>query len=201
MLNKNQYFSPVKQRDFIWLAEYYDSKYLTEFDFETGKQNDFYLIDKSKLIKFGLIGHGYKFNFNITGGIFDLLGRKISFIYKVNNKYIYLTNKNIIYNDIITYKSAYSDFDPFGKKLQSNNYSIYQYNFGYKIQLYFENIIFNFKAICHIPLNQAIYLGIKLVIDQRLDGELLILKNEAIIEQVKAPLEEGVSGTFNWVVK
>lgn len=201
MIDKKKLFSPTPQRDFIWLAEYYDGTIYPEFSFETGKANDFYMIDKDKLIKFGLIGHGYKFDFNIAGGEFNLLGRKISFVYKVDDRYYNLNDKNLIYNDLIAYRNAYIDFDPFGNEVQFNNPYIYQYNFGYKTKIVKDDIKFNFKVICHVPFNQPVYLEIGLVANQKLDGELLILRNEAIIKQVKSPLEKDISGMYNWEVR
>lgn len=51
--------SPVAQ-SFIWVAEYADGSHLAEYNFDNRKANSFYHIDKTKLIRFGLIGKARK---------------------------------------------------------------------------------------------------------------------------------------------
>ena len=49
-------FSPVENRDFIWVAEYADGTLFPEFDFQTKEFNNFYNIKKNELLGFGLVG-------------------------------------------------------------------------------------------------------------------------------------------------
>ncbi len=201
MIKKFDFLSPVPNRDFVWFAEKQDKSMYSEYDIETREQNDFEKIDKSKTTKFGIFGHGHVFCFHTVGGDFVLNGRKITFGYKVDD--IYYDFNNMFYNftDFIMYRSAYSDYDPSLAMRNTSNPVIYKYNFGYKTSFKIHDTKFNFKVICHVPMNEPVYLEIWLVANRKLDGDLLILKNEGIIDQVHAPLEEGVGGTYNWIVQ
>lgn len=197
MIDNLNPYSPVNQ-DFIWIADYVDGTYLSEYDFVTKKENSFYDIQKIKLLRFGLLGHGLKMYFE-SNGIFKIAGRMIEFIYRVNDKDYYLTGQNIYYNDIIHYKDAVSDFNPY--TINKFNNQTVQYNFGYKQIIKIDDIAFNFKAICKIPFNKPIYMNIRLVSNKNLNGRLIIKKNSFNYEEIDAPLKANAGGELNWIIK
>lgn len=192
--------SPVESQDFIWVADYSNNTFLSEFNLDSKKENSFYDIDKNNLIRFGLIGHGMNLYYEILGGTFKIAGQMLEFIYIVNGKEYYLTGQQQMYNDIIQFKNAESIFDPSGKN-GSIGSTITQYNFGYKQNLNIHNINFNFKAICSIPYGKHVYMNLRLVADQDLNGILCIKKNGIVVTEIEAPLQEKVAGELNWIIQ
>ncbi|WP_151734147.1 hypothetical protein [Paenibacillus tengchongensis] len=187
-------FSPVAQ-DFIWLGEYYDGTHLAEFDLRTKDENSFYKIQRDKLVRFGIIGHGHKLFFE-SDGVFNLNGTGIEVLYQCGGKTYPLTGHSGAYRDIITYKDAESSVN-----LTNGGMSkaiINQYNFGYKSVLEMDGIKFQFKATCRVPFGQEMYLNFWLVADGTLDGMLQIKKNNRIVEEIIAPLKKGVGGEVNF---
>lgn len=197
MFSKNRKYSPVSQ-DFIWLAEYFDGSYYSEFDFSTKQENNFYNIQKDKLIRFGLIGCGMELYYEAIGGVFKLNGQMIEVIYEVDGKEYYLTGQQKYYNDIISYKDAESllTLDP-NKDVQTN---ITQFNFGYKVELEIDDIQFNLKSICKIPFNEPVHFNFRLVSNKDLNGFLIIKRNGFVTDKFHAPLQEGISGELNWIL-
>jgi hypothetical protein len=193
-------YSPVSKQDFIWLAEYADGTQLFEFDMETGKENLFYDIQKEKLIRFGLIGHGMKLYYEVLGGVFKLHGRMIEVVYRTKEKDIYLTGQKILYNDIIQFKNAYTTFNPYNAKAGQDS-KISQFNFGYKQNLVIDGIKFGLRFLCHVPFGKPIYLSFRVVADSDLDGALMIRRNNIVIQEINAPLRTDVGGEFNWILK
>ena len=49
--------APTRQ-PFAWVAEYINGTYLSEFDYITKQENNFYDIDRNSLVRFGLVGDG-----------------------------------------------------------------------------------------------------------------------------------------------
>jgi len=202
----NNFNSPTHQREFIWFANYYDNTYLTEFSHSTLGENNFYLIDKNKLVQFGLMGHGYYFNFNALNGQFNINEKIIDFAYECNGNLYRLTNNNYtIFNDIITYKNVISDFNPHtggaGQKLIGN---IYEYNFGYKTRLEFDGgLVLNFSAICSIPttVDSPMYFTLKLTSNKDIDGKFLIIDNGKLAKEEQANLKAKTSGQMQWFVR
>lgn len=191
-------FSPVNQ-DFIWLAEYVDGKHLSEFDLETKEENNFYNIERDKLLRFGLIGHGIKLYYEVYGGIFKVAGQMIEVIYKVGEKEYYLTGQQSMYNDIISYKNAEATINLLSGGGEMNS-QITQFNFGYKTNLNVDGVNFNFKAICMIPYRQEAFMNFWLVSDQEVDGHLVIKRNGKVVQEIKAPLHNNVGGEVNWLI-
>lgn len=193
--------SPVAQ-DFIWVAEYPDGTHLSEFDFNTKEENSFYEIDRNRLFRFGLIGHGQKIYFE-RDGVLNIAGRRILFFYEVNGKTLPL-NGDFKYNvnDIITYKDAESSGLVAGFKGQGQlSNRITQYNIGYKTNIQIDGINFHFKPIVKIPFNSPVYINTWLVADRKLDGKFLIVKNGEQVLEIKAPLEPNIGGELNWIVQ
>ncbi|GMX64368.1 hypothetical protein Elgi_36370 [Paenibacillus elgii] len=190
--------SPVESQHFIWMASYLDGTFLSEFSYDSQKENSFYSIEKEKLIRFGLIGYGMNFYYEVFGGTFKLVGQMVEVFYKTDDKEYYLTGQQQMYNDIIQYKDAEAIIDP---QIPSGNMdsTITQYNFGYKQNLQIDDVNFNFKPICHIPYGgRPIYLSLKISADKDLNGRLCIRKNGLTVEEFDAPLQANVAGILNW---
>jgi hypothetical protein len=194
VFNEHNGVSPVSQ-DFIWLGEYYDGTHLSEFDLKTKAENSFYSIKRDKLIRFGLIGHGYKLFFE-NDGVFNLNGAGVEVVYKVGDKEYPLTGLSGAHRDVISYKDAESTVNLAGGGM--SNTTINQYNFGYKAVLEMDGITFQFKALCKVPFGEPMYMNFWLVADQKLDGVLQIKKNNRIAEELNAPLRKGVGGEVNF---
>ncbi|MGG0807025.1 hypothetical protein ABE144_05110, partial [Brevibacillus laterosporus] len=135
-------YSPVPQREFIWLAEYVDGTHLSEFDFNTKQENDFYSIDKKTVVRFGLIGHGHKLYYETFGGHFKLGNGQIDLVYKTGDKEYFLTGQNEFYQDLITFKRAEAEINLLNSTGELSPI-ITEYVFGYKHKLIFEDISFH----------------------------------------------------------
>lgn len=189
-------YSPVEQ-DFIWLAEYANGKYLSEYDLKTHEKNWFRDINRDSLIRFGLIGHGHKLYFHTYRGTFIIQGKMFDFVYQNDDIKYPLSGLNKFYNDIIQFKNAESFFNTAASKSMSR---ITQYNFGYKTKnTYEDGTKINFQVICQIPYNDYATFNIKLVANKNMGGKLIILGNGThIIDKYEAPLSEGVGGEITW---
>jgi hypothetical protein len=189
-------YSPVEQ-DFVWIAEYSDGTHLAEYDFKTQQPNKFYAIDRDRVIRFGLAGHGMRLFYEVFGGIFKLNGQMVEFVYKEGDKSYSLTGQPMMYSDIITYKDAESTAIA-GGRIDNR---ITQFNFGYKAKLQLHGVNFQVKVVCSIPFNKPAYLNIRLVADQDLNGKFIVRTNGLINEEFTAPLSENVGGELNWVIR
>jgi hypothetical protein len=189
--------SPVNQ-DFIWLGEYLDGTHLAEFNLQTGKENYFHDLQKSKLLRFGLIGHGMKL-IAYRDGVFSIAGVCIEVGYRIDGKYYPLTGyTRQNYTDVITFKDAESMFVQGGGVTRPH---INMFSFGYKANITTNGINFHFKPIVKVPYNKPIYMNFWLVADQDLDGEFVVKRNNKEVYSVHAPLRKGIGGETDWVVK
>lgn len=194
--------SPVGQ-DFIWVAEYPDGTHLSEFDFKTGRENSFYSIDRARLFRFGIVGHGQRIYFE-RDGIFNVAGRRIQVFYKVGGNTFPLSGDfRYNYNDIITFKDAESSGLMSGVMQGNGTLSnrITKYSLGYKGGINVGGVNFSFKAILELPLNAPARISLRLVSDRALDGELIITTNGVAAFETKAPLEPNVGGELNWIIQ
>jgi hypothetical protein len=195
-------YSPVKKQDFIWIAEYVDGTYLSEFDLITHQSNSFYSIQKDKLIRFGLVGQGMKFYHEINGGFFKLNGQMLMFSYvDENGDEYYLTGHNQLYNDIITYKDAYADGSVFFKGNGLLKTTISQYNFGYKTKININDLSFNFQAIFCLPYDKPAFMEFKLVANKSMNGKFRIYRSGRVVDEIEAPLKEGYAGFTKWIIR
>jgi hypothetical protein len=202
VMNSLKPYSHVSNREFIWVAGYLDGSMIAEYDLNNYKETDFELIRKDNLLTFGLIGRGLKMYFDTATGIFNFDNQELEISYHIADKEYNLTGQYHLYNDIIQYKSAFTDFDPFAKQLgYAGSTGIFQYNFGYKNRFNIDGINFSFKAICKVPLNQPIHLSLWVVADADLDGQIVIKRNGQVIEKIDAPIVKNIGGEMNWVVK
>lgn len=195
---KEKAMSPNWQ-DFIWVAEYTDATYLSEFNFNNTEENSFYAIKKDQLLKFGLIGHGMPFSFSCVDGTFRLIDLDIQVFYKEDNKVYEFMGQNNYYNDIITFKDAYASFS-LGREGDMKS-TIFKYSFGYKTTFQFEDVKFSFKAICEVPMEDRVKMNFWLVSDKEMNGEFYIRRNNKVHGKLDAPLTSNMGGFLSWTVE
>ena len=198
----NNFTSPSKDLAFMWIGEYVDGSYITEINYKDLKERPFGLISRESLIKFGILGAGYHFFYSVWDGVFHLNNEHIEFLYRIKqpsgDKIYKLTGQNVNYKDVICYKDVTCDIDLKGRQGEVPN-NIYQYNFGYKQNLYIDGVKFVLKVICHIPVFGYAYMTIRLVCDQDLKGDLMI-KNKDVVNLIEAPLEKNKAGQVQWYI-
>lgn len=196
MFHRTNKQSPVAQ-DFIWMAEYLDGTHLSEFDFQTKEENSFYDIDRRKVLRFGLLGHGMELYVTVDG-IFYFNGTVVEVSYKTEDNEYPLTGLMNNPLDIITYKDAESALHPTAGVLSTR---INQYNFGYKTVIKHDDVTFNFKALGKVSFQSAVHLNLWLVANKELNGKLVIKRNNRAVQELDAPLSKGVGGEVNWIVQ
>lgn len=203
MNNKLLLYSPVADQDFIWLASYMDGTYLSEYNFDSKLRNNYDTINKSHLIRFGLIGQGMDLYFEIYGGEYKIAGRLIELSYfdRRSNKEYKLTGYGLLpYNHIHQYKNAESSFNS-GNNSGYGNGTITQYNFGYTKNLTVNGVNFTLKTTCCIPYGKNFYLNIELTADQDFEhGMILIRKNGTQLFELDAPLEKNIACAGQWTI-
>ncbi|MGR6760454.1 hypothetical protein ACU1JV_01230 [Paenibacillus sp. T2-29] len=194
--------SPVPFQNFIWVADYWDSTSLLEYDTRNNKHNEFASIEKDKLLAFGYIGEGSQVYFDAANGIFNINGHRFMISYATEENEYPLTGRTFLYNDIIQYKDASSDANLLTKKEHGRfDSQIDQYNIGYKKQMLLEDVNINFQCICSIPLRNASFFQIKITSNKDLDGKLIIRCNGIISEEIHAPLKANTSGNIHWELR
>lgn len=202
ILGNRQYTrSPVPQK-YIWVADYYDGTNLTEYDFQTKKSNDFYAIDREKLISYGIIGQGSQLYYNVANGVFHINQDRFSISYTVEDEEFPLSGRAFLYNDLIQYKngSSYANLNTRVKEGKFKN-SIDCFNFGYKKSMNLNDVSINYQCIFSLPDEDISYFQIKVTSDKDLDGHLIIRKNGLIVDEIIAPLKANHSGNINWELR
>ena len=199
--NRHYNRSPVPQA-YIWVADYYDGTHLAEFDLETKKPNNYYSIDKDKLIGFGIIGQGSQLYFNVANGVFHVNNDKFSISYVANDIEYPLTGRTFLYNDIDQYKNASSDakLNSRDKEGKFTN-TIDCFNFGYKKNMTLNDTYIQFESTLSLPNKNIPYLQISITSDQDLNGQLIIRKNGLMIDQFPAPLKANHAGIIHWELR
>lgn len=199
--NKQMTRSPVGSQSFIWVAQYYDGTYLSEFDLDKKTPNDFYSVDKSKVVKFGLIGEGSQIFFDVGTGVFTVNNHRLSISYEANGIEYPLTGRALVYNDIISYKDAVSDASPFTRGEGAFTHSILQFNVGYKKKMELSGASINFQCLFSVPADASAFLQIRISTDQDMDGKLVIRRNGVVVDEIHAPLKADMSGNLNWTIR
>ncbi|MGE8038008.1 hypothetical protein [Lysinibacillus sp. NPDC093692] len=172
---------------FNWNADYANGKNYAEYDLLTHKSNDFYLIQKNQVIRFGLFGQGMKLFFEMSDGSFNINGRRIEIEYiddEVGKTYHLTTNFEN--KDLITYKEAYADYSNVQGIQQSNIKSI---NFGYKTTYTKEDTQLFFQPVVSIPFDESAFIEVKLTSNKSMNGHLVFKSSEIEIERFYGPLE------------
>jgi hypothetical protein len=199
MLSNIKPYSPTPERDFVWVVEYSNGTFLSEYDYSTKEKNDFNTIRKQDVIRFGLFGHGFKFYYETFGGHFKTPFGMIDFVYKTKDKEYALTGQNVFYNDLITYKRGVATFNPlYGQREAST--VIDEYVFGYKQKLSFDDIDLNFKALFKIPFNAPMYMTIRLVANQDIEGILQIKRGGIAVDEIDFSLIKNLAREHDWMV-
>lgn len=183
---------------FNWNADYANGKNYAEYDLLTHKKNDFYLVQKNQVIRFGLFGQGMKFFFEMADGSFCLHGRKIDISYVDENGKIYALTTNFANKDLITYKEAFTDFSNVQGQQHSNLKSI---NFGYKTIYQQDDVQLFFQPIVSLPFSQSAFIEVKITSNKAMNGYLIFKSRGIEVERFYAPLEENRAGQINWIIK
>ncbi|MFC9775517.1 hypothetical protein [Paenibacillus chitinolyticus] len=190
-------YSPVSQ-PLIWLAEYENGEFFSEYEPDTKEEHGFSAIERDRLVRFGQIGLGHRFYYEVSGGIFKIDGKMIELVYKHDDQEYALTGQQQPYRDLIAYKDMEFTFNPHGEAGNGTD-QIIQYNFGYKAELHIGSVQFHFQILYKIPTDgRPAYFYIKLVSDKTLDGELVIKRNGVVTDTVNAPLTKNKGGEINW---
>jgi len=174
----------------MWIAEYEDDE-LREF--EGDKENDFYDIDRDKLINFYIDDDFY----NIETGIFQIEDKVFNLGYEVDGKLYKLTGRDDIkYNDLIQYKDAHNDVVMENGKRKMLGAVIDAYNFGYKQKIITEIAEFNLKLIATIPQDERLpKMNIFLRSDRELNGQLVLIIDDEV-KKYHAPFNK-VNGNIS----
>lgn len=183
---------------FNWNADYANGKNYAEYDLLTHKKNDFYLVQKKQVIRFGLFGQGMKFFFEMVDGSFYLHGRKIEISYEDENGKVYTLTTNFANKDLITYKEAFTDFSNVQGQQRSNLKSI---NFGYKTIYQQDDVQLFFQPIVALPFSQSAFIEVKITSNKAMNGYLIFKSRGIEVERFYAPLEENRAGQINWIIK
>ncbi|MBV6713965.1 hypothetical protein [Paenibacillus chitinolyticus] len=193
-------YSPVSQA-LIWLAEYENGEFFSEYDPDTKKEHGFSEIERNKLVRFGQIGLGHRFYYEVSSGTFKIDGKMIELVYKDGDNEYALTGQQQPYRDLIAYKDMEFTFNPNGEADNGTN-QIVQYNFGYKAELQTGPVHFHLQILYKIPTDgRPAYFYIKLVSDKTLNGELVIKRNGIVVDSVNAPLSKNKGGEINWILQ
>lgn len=183
---------------FNWNADYADGKNYAEYDLLTHKKNDFYLIQKNQVIRFGLFGQGMKFFFEMSDGSFYLHGRRIEIEYINDDGKTFSLTTNFANKDLITYKEAFTDYNNTQGVQKSNLKSI---NFGYKTIYQKNDVLLFFQPIVSLPFSESAFIEVKLTSNKDLNGHLVFKSRGVEVERFYAPLEANISGQMNWTIK
>lgn len=183
---------------FNWNADYANGKNYAEYDLLTHKKNDFYLIQKNQVIRFGLFGQGMKLFFEMSDGSFNLNGKRVEIEYHSENGEIFHLTTNFTNKDLITYKEAYADYNNIQGTQQSSLKAI---NFGYKTTYRKDDIQLFFQPIVALPFNESAFIEVKLTSNKDLNGYLVFKSRGLEVERFYAPLEANRAGQLNWTIK
>ncbi|MDD1502589.1 hypothetical protein PVA17_07385 [Lysinibacillus sp. CNPSo 3705] len=183
---------------FNWNADYANGKNYAEYDLLTHKKNDFYLVQKNQVVRFGLFGQGMKFFFEMSDGSFNLMRRRIEVEYIDENGKTYHLTTNFENKDLITYKEAYADYSNAQGVQRSNIKSI---NFGYKTIYKKDDVQLFFQPVVSLPFNESAFIEVKLTSNKDMNGYLAFKSGGIEVERFYAPLEANRAGQINWVIK
>lgn len=183
---------------FNWNADYANGKNYAEYNLLTHEKNDFYLIQKNQVVRFGLFGQGMKFFFEMSDGSFNANGRRIEIEYEDENGEIYHLTTNFANKDLITYKEAYADYSNVQGVQKSNLKSI---NFGYKTVYKKDETQLFFQPVISLPFNESAFIEVKITSNKEMNGHLIFKSRGVEVERFKAPLEANRAGQINWTIK
>lgn len=192
----------------IWVAEYKDGSCLFQRDLNKNTKNSFYSIEKEELSKFGLIGMGYNCYFDTFGGNYYINDRKINIRIITENNIHFLTEQNLIYNDIITFidASAPIDFSAAIDQESEENISkftdsrIDAYNVGYKTKITSYGYNFNLQTLVKFPETDTPFMNISLNTNKDLKGNLIVMVDNSLSLNTEIELKANHGGELNWTL-
>ena len=192
--------------DFQWVAEYNDGSLLTEYNPKYNpKTTDFYSIDKTKLLRFGYVGHGLRAYFNTYDGVYNINKSQYRIYFRYNNQMYNITEMlGINYNDIIQFKRRTAYFNPLSGDMyggmEKNN--IMSYNIGWKTKFNIGNILFSIKTYYQINRKGLPIIYIKIVPSEDFtNAEIVITKDNTLEYNYPCNMRKNVGGELNWVVR
>ncbi len=183
---------------FNWNADYANGKNYSEYDLVTHKKNDFYLIQRNQVVRFGLFGQNMKMFFENVDGSFNFNGKRIEIEYHRDNGEIYHLTTNFNKKDLITYKEAYTDYNNVQGAQRSHIKSI---NFGYKTNYEKDDVKLFFQPIVSIPVGESSFIETKITSNVDMEGHLVFKVRGIEAERFEAPLEALKAGQINWTIK
>lgn len=182
-----------------WNADYRDGSSVTEYD-EQGKKRDFYEIDRSKVLRFGLFGANEKHYFEMTDGSFNINGKRIDMEYILPDGNVIGLSSNFEEKDIITYKEAYTDLNLKVQGVQKSN--LKSINFGYKTRICKNidgtEIILFFQPVMSLG-NGEPCIELKITSSEDLDGYLVFKQRGREVGAFNIPLKKDRAG--QWMIR
>ncbi|WP_312339056.1 hypothetical protein [Anaerospora hongkongensis] len=181
---------------FIWFADYGNKQMITEFE-DSGIENKFHDIDKTRIKEFGILGRGAKLSLNASNGIFDICGKKVEFlIWKDDDTIINLTSQESPYQDVINFKSAYVEHN-----LNTNqSYSVIDgFLFGYKHNFKISDNEFFNKIIFALPLDDTMRFMIRMVANKEIVGKLMAIVDGEVIKEFDLVLNPNEAKEIEWL--
>lgn len=194
---------PVNQA-MMYLAEYADGSYVTEYEELTAKRKPFDNLNPNNVIRFGITGIGVPLYVESHGGYFHISGRNIQVKYVVGNKEYYLIGHPRFYRNFSYYKTGVAELSMSPKAEMvawgKPDGEIVSFHFGYDEHILTEDVMFKFKAICNIPFQDKVTMTFELHADQTLDGEFVIIRNGQEVHRESAPIDPEEGGKIEWAV-
>lgn len=193
----DRFLSPKgADQPFIWFASYENQELITEFE-DDGRENSFYSIDKSRIKEFGLLGRKAKLFYDSNTGVFNIVGHKVEFLLELDDgKVIPLTKQPEPYNDIITYKSAYTDYNLTTK--QTCSY-IDAYFFGYKHSFARnDGMEIHSKIIFSLPMDDTMHFGIRLATNKDISGKLITFIDGEATNEFNIDVQKNEATEIEW---
>lgn len=191
--------------DMMYLAEYADGSYITEFHEVSGRKQPYQNLKTEGLIRFGITSLGIPLYVETYGGFIHVAGRNIQVKYVVGNKEYFLIGHPRFYTGIHYLKHGIAELamSPNAETVAwgSPTGQVVAYEFGYREHLLVDGIPFDFKAICKVPFQSAVTVEFELHSTQELEGEFVILVAGEERYRDKAPIDPETGGKIVWAVK
>lgn len=188
----------TREFHFNWNADYNDGSSYSEYDLETGKKNDYYSIEQSKVLRFGLFGQNMKLFFEMVDGSFNINGRRVEIEFHSKDGEVHYLTSNFKGKDLITYKDASVKYNNIEGLQQSIVDSI---NFGYKTIYSKDELELFFQPIINLPSNDNAFISVKMTPNKNIEGHLVFKTRGVEIERVETSLEANNSYQINWNIK
>lgn len=184
---------------FNWNADYANGKNITEYNLETHRKRDFYMIDRLQVVRFGLYGQNMKFFFEMCDGSFNLAGKRIDMEYHLTDGRVIGLTSNFEKKDIITYKEAYTDLNMKQQGVQKSN--LKSINFGYKTIVKKDDIRLFFQPVVSLPFYESPYIELKVTPSENLEGYIVVKSRGVEIDRIYTSLEGNKAMQFNWTIR